>query len=166
MFVHRSFNRLIVIWLLAIVPLTACVPAAAPEPAKTPLPPTAAPDLKQALVGSWTSTVTKKDILRVVPDFKLEYMCENAGTFIWRFNADGKFTIDQTPLPECPAPANPHVEDTWSIDGNLFTVAKGTPDQEIYEFAINGDQLTFKTKSSECIPCIAINTANPWTRVE
>ena len=93
-------------------------------------------------------------------------MCENAGTFVWKFNADGILTIDQTALSGCPTPANPHIEDTWVMDGNLITFAKGTSNQEIYEIAINGDHLTFKVESSPCPPCMAINTANPWTRGE
>src|SRR5215470_3405083 len=97
-----------------------------------------------ALIGTWTSTVTKQDILRVVPDFQTPYLCENSGTFVWKFAADGKFAIDQTSLPDCPTPGNPHVEATWVIDGNLVTFAKGTPDQETYEWSVTGDTLTFK----------------------
>ncbi|HLO17276.1 MAG TPA: lipocalin family protein [Anaerolineales bacterium] len=125
-----------------------------------------APKLVPTIVGTWTSTVTKEDILRVIPGFDQQYLCESTGTFLWKFNADGTFTIDQTQLPDCPAPANPHIEDKWSADGNVITFAAGTPDQETYEITINGDQLIFKTKSSDCVPCIAVNTANPWKRVK
>jgi hypothetical protein len=85
---------------------------------------------------------------------------------VWKFNADGTFAVDQTALAGCPAPRNPHIEDTWSMEGNLITFASGTPNQEVYEISINGDQLTFKVASSECPPCIAVNTSNPWTRLE
>jgi len=164
----RHLSRLVahILLLCMILILASCAPAATTEPTKTPEPPTATPDPKQALVGSWTSTVTKEDLLRVVPDFPQEYLCDNAGTFVWKFNADGTFTIDQTALPDCPTPANTHIEDTWSIDGNLFTIAKGTANQEIYEWIVEADTLVFVHKFGECVPCMAINTANPWNRVD
>jgi hypothetical protein len=137
--------------LLAILLLGACAPKAT--------------NPTQELIGSWTSTVTKDDILRVVPDFLQDYLCDNSGTFVWEFKADGTFTGDQTALEECPIPAQTHIEDTWSVEGNLVTFAKGTPDQEIYEWAVESDLLTFKHKSGNCIPCKAINTANPWKRI-
>ena len=104
----------------------------------------------------------------MMPGFEEKYSCDNSGTFVWKFKADGTFTIDQTALPDCPldASAVPHLEDKWSAEGNVLTLAKGTPDQEIYEITINGNQLTFKAKSSDCPPCIAVNTANSWKRVE
>jgi hypothetical protein len=159
MFTYRFFHLMFVM-LLIVASLAACAPAA--TPASTPVP----PDPKQALIANWTSTVTKEDLLQVDPDFPAEYLCENAGTFVWKFNADGMMTIDQTALAGCSTPANPHIEDTWTMEGNLITFAKGTPNQEVYEIAIDGDQLTFKLVSSECPPCIAVNTANPWTRLE
>jgi hypothetical protein len=170
MFTHRLFHLLMMIALLTI---TACSsqPAATPDPTATLAPtepplPTATPDSKLVLVGSWITTVTKEDLVGVRPEFPPEHLCENAGTFEWTFNADGTFTIDQTALPDCPTPANPHIEDVWLVEGNLFTIAKGTPDQDIYEWSVNGDQLVFVHVSGECPPCEAINTANPWTRVE
>jgi hypothetical protein len=167
---HLS-KLLISILLLFPLLFAACAPAATPALVATlaptvPHPPTTTPDPKQALIGSWTTTVSKEDLVRVRPEFPQEFLCDNAGTFVWQFNTDGTFVIDQTLLPDCTLVGSAHIEDTWSIEGNLFTIAKGTPDQEIYEFAINGDRLTFKVVSSECPPCIAINTANPWTRVE
>ena len=159
MFTH-SFFRLLIVVLLVGIPLAACAPAA------TPVPPAEPPDPKQALLGTWTSTVTKEDLLRVAPDFPTEFLCENAGTFVWKFNPDGTLTIDQTALAGCTAPMNPHIEDTWHMEGNSITFAKGTPNQESYEIAIDGDQLTFMVSASECPPCIAINTAHPWTRLE
>ena len=153
----KNKNRalLIVGFIVTLLTLTACGSAT----------PTAV-EPKEAIIGSWTSTVTQEDILRVMPSFDTQYLCENAGTFVWKFNANGTFTIDQTALPDCPASANPHIEDQWSADGNVVTFAPGTPNQETYEITVNGDQLTFKTKSSDCPPCIAVNTANPWKRVE
>jgi len=59
------------------------------------------------------------------------------------------FTIDQTALPECPIPANTHIEDTWSINGNLITFAKDTPNQEAYEWAVEGDTLVFKFSTGQ-----------------
>lgn len=159
---NRNFGLLLVGFIMISLTLTACAPAAPATPLATPT----AVDPKQAIVGSWTSTVTKEDILRVMPGFEQHALCDNTGTFVWKFSADGTFTIDQTALPDCPKPANTHVEDKWSADGNVVTLASGTPDQEIYEITINGDQLTFKAKSSDCPPCIAVNTANPWKRVE
>ena len=159
MFTNRFFH-LVFVMLLVVASLAACSPAA--TPANTPVP----PDPKQALIGNWTSTVTKEDLLRVDPEIPTEFLCENAGTFVWKFNADGTFAVDQTALAGCPAPRNPHIEDTWSMEGNLITFASGTPNQEVYEISINGDQLTFKVASSECPPCIAVNTSNPWTRLE
>ncbi len=167
---NRLFYVLMVGLLVAIMLLTACSSQAAVQPTAAPvLQPTVTVDPKQALIGSWTSTITKEDILRVTPGFEKQYLCDNSGTFVWKFNADGTFTIDQTALPDCPldASAVPHVEDKWALEGNLLTLAKGTPDQEIYEISIGGGQLTFvKAKSSDCIPCIAVNTANPWKQVE
>jgi hypothetical protein len=167
---NRLFYLLMVGLLVAIIPLAACSSPAALQPTATTAPrPTATADAKQALVGSWTSTVTKEDIMRVVPGFEAKWLCDNSGTFVWKFNADGTFTIDQTALPDCPldASAVPHVEDKWTLEGNILTFAKGTPDQEIYEITVDSDHLTFvKAQSSGCIPCIAVNTANPWTRVE
>jgi hypothetical protein len=167
MFTNRAYY---LIMMLALI-VTACAQLATPEPATSPAPteppmPTTTPDLKVALVGSWTTTVSKEDLIRVRPEFPEEFLCDNAGTFVWQFNDDGTFTIDQTLLPDCTLVGSTHIEDTWSIEGNLFTIAKGTHDEEIYEIAINGDQLTFTVVSSECPPCIAINTANPWTRIE
>lgn len=31
---------------------------------------------------------------------------------------------------------------------------------------VEGDSLTFKYQSGNCIPCKATNTANPWQRIE
>lgn len=158
---------------MLLIPLlfTACAPAATQESTATLVPaapptPTDMPDPKLVLVGSWTTTVSKEDLVRVRPEFPQEFLCDNAGTFVWKFNADGTFTIDQTALPDCPTPAITHIEDTWSVEGNEFIIAGDTPNEEIYEFSIDGDQLTFILKSSECPPCIAINTANPWIRVK
>ena len=114
------------------------------------------------LVGSWASTVTKEDLLRVVPDFQREYLCDNAGRFDWTFDSDGTFEIDQAALPECPKPEVTHTEDRWSVDGNRVTF---TNEQEVYEWSVAGDELTFKHVSGGCVPCEAINTANPWKRV-
>jgi len=167
---HLS-KLLISVLLLFSLLFAACAPAATPEPTAKPAPtdpppPTATPYPKQALIGSWTTTVSKEDLVRVRPEFPQEFLCDNAGTFVWKFNADGTFTIDQTLLPDCTLVGSAHIEDTWVLDGNLFTIAKGTPDEEVYEISIDGNQLTFKVVSSECPPCIAINTANLWTRVE
>jgi len=164
-------KKFLVVLLIAGILLSACAPAATEQPTATPAPteppaPTATTDPKLALVGSWTSTVSKEDLVRVRPEFPQEFLCDNAGTFVWQFNADGTFVIDQTLLPDCTLIESAHIEDVWVLEGNLITFATGTPDQEIYEIAIDGDQLTFKVVSSECPPCIAINTANPWTRVE
>lgn len=165
---NRLFCLLLVGLLFAVMPLAACSPQATLTPTATPAPqPTATADAKQALDGSWTSTVTKEDLVRVMPGIPQQYLCENAGTFVVKFNVDGTFTVDQTALPDCPAPANPHVEDKWSLEGNVITFAKGTPNQEIYEISIDSGQLIYvKAKSSDCPPCMAVNTANPWTRVE
>jgi hypothetical protein len=142
-------------------------PAAPAANTAAPAPPatTAAPASAQELVGMWTTTVTKEDLLRVVPDFKPEYLCDNAGTFVWRFKADGTFTIDQNALEGCKQPASAHIESSWSSEGNLVTFAKGTADQEVYEWSIASDVLTFKHRSGDCIPCKATNTANPWKRL-
>ena len=161
------YSRLIAaITLLSMIFLVSCTPATTPQPTNTPEPPTATPDPKQALIGSWTSTVTKEDLVRVRPEFPEEFLCDNSGTFVWQFNADGTFVIDQTLLPDCTLVGSAHIEDAWVLDGNQITFAKGTPEEEIYEINIANNQLTFKVVDSECPPCIAINTANPWTRVE
>ena len=114
------------------------------------------------LVGTWTGTVSKKDLQRVVPDFPEEGLCDNAGRFDWTFNADGTFEIDQTALPDCPKPEVTHIEDRWSVDGNRVTFAN---EQEVYEWSVDGDELTLTHVSGECVPCKAINTANSWKRV-
>ena len=163
----NCFSRLIAaITLLLMIFLVSCTPAATPQPTNTPEPPTATPNPKQALIGSWTSTVTKDDLVRVRPEFPEEFLCDNSGTFVWQFNADGTFVIDQTLLPDCTLVGSAHIEDTWVLDGNQITFAKGTPDEEIYEINMASNQLIFKVVASECPPCIAINTANPWIRVE
>ena len=115
------------------------------------------------LVDTWVSTVAKEDLRRVVPDFPREHWCDNAGRFEWTFNADGTFVIDQTPLPDCPKPEVAHIEDRWSADGDRVTF---TNEQEVYQWRVDGDQLTLKHISGGCVPCKAINTANPWTRVD
>ena len=114
------------------------------------------------LVGNWASTVTKEDLLRVVPDFQREYLCDNAGRFDWTFNADGTFEIDQAALPECPKPEVTHVVDRWSVDGNRVTF---TNEQEVYEWSVAGDELSFKHVSGGCVPCEAVTVAHPWKRV-
>ena len=150
----QFFSRVLVgILPLSLILLASCAPAATPDP-------------EQMLIGTWTSTVTKEDILRVMPDFHLEALCDNSGTFLWQFNADGTFTVDQTQLPECPVPANTHIEDKWSIDGNRIIFAKDTPFEEVYEWTVEDNTLVLKHISGECLPCKATNTANPWTRVE
>jgi hypothetical protein len=152
-------SRTLAVLLLSGLLLVSCTSAAAPAP-------TATPDPKLALIGTWTATVTREDILGVVPDFPAKYLCENAGTFNWKFNADGTFTVDQTPLAECPAPANPHIEDTWAAEGNLVTLAKGTPNEEVYEWNLEGEMMSLKHVSGECMPCKAVNTAHPWKRAD
>jgi hypothetical protein len=153
MYSHRLLKFFFPLVFLTVISLVSCAPATTPDP-------------QQALVGTWTSTVTKEDALRVVPDFHQEALCENTGTFTWELKADGEFEVDQTALPGCPSPANPHVEDTWSVDGNRMTIAKDQPAQEVYEWTVEGKKLMLKYVSGECIPCKATNTANPWTRVE
>lgn len=148
------FLRLLFLPLsLVMIVLASCALAATPDP-------------EQALLGTWTATVTKEDLLRVMPDFHQNALCDNSGTFVWQFNADGTFTVDQTALPECPIPANTHIEDTWSIDGNQITFAKGTPLEEVYEWTVEDNTLVLKHISGECLPCKATNTANPWTRIK
>ena len=144
------------------------IPAAPAANTVAPAPPatTAAPASAQGLVGTWTTTVTKDDLLRVIPDFKPEYLCDNAGTFVWHFKADGSFTIDQTALEGCKQQASAHIDSTWSSAGNVVTFAKGTADQEVYAWSIANDLLTFTHRSGDCIPCQATNTANPWKRVK
>ena len=153
MFTNRLPYLFVVVSLLL---LTSCSSKATPDP-------------KQALIGTWTSTVTKEDILRILPDFEKKSLCDVTGTIVWKFNTNGRYIIDQTPLSDCPAIAfeNSHQESTWSVDGNEITLSQGDPDhQEIYEFTVNTDHLIFiKAKSSKCIRCIAVFTANPWVRV-
>lgn len=152
---NRYISSLVAISLLIIL-LTGCAPQTK-----------ATPEVKQSLTGKWTSTVTKEDILRVEPGFDQQYMCDNTGTFFWTFKEDGSFIVQQTAsAADCPASSNTQFEDKWSVEENLLTLAPGTPNQEIYEFSITNDQLTLKAKSSSCIPCIAINTANPWMRAK
>src|SRR5690349_270454 len=131
---NRNFRLLVVSLIMLSLTLTACASAT----------PTAV-EPKQAIVGSWSSTITKEDLLRVMPGFEKQFLCDNSGTFVWKFNADGTFTIDQTAAPDCPldASAVSHVEDKWTMEGNVLTLAKGTPDQEIYEISVQGGQLTF-----------------------
>lgn len=143
---------------------TACGQAPTATTSAT-LPNTPVPEPAPTLVGSWTTTVTKEDLLRVAPDFKQEFLCNNAGTLVWQFKADGTFSIDQTVLDGCPVPPSTHIESTWANEGNVVTFAKGTPDQEAYEWNIKQDLLTFNYRSGDCIPCKATNTANPWKRL-
>jgi hypothetical protein len=167
--VQRRITTMMMRYICAIVAMLILLAACGQAPTATPSTPptnTPAPDPAQALVGSWTTTLTKEDLLRVVPDFKPEFLCDSAGTFVWQFNADGTFTIDQTALDGCPTPAQTHIESTWFNAGNLVTFAKGTPDQEEYEWSMEGELLAFKHVSGACIPCRAGNTANPWKRSE
>ncbi len=168
--------------LAAIVfALAACgtnAPAAAPPALPTTAPtmaattaPSAAPvatsNLATALVGARTTTVTKEDLLRVIPDFKPEFLCDNAGTGVWKFKADGSFTGDQTaPLDGCPKPEQTHNEGTWSTQGNLITINPGTPDEMVYEWTVKDDMLSFTYRAGSCVPCRASDTANPWKRVK
>ncbi len=125
-----------------------------------------APDSTPAIVGTWTATVTSEDVLRVVPDFKREFLCDNTGTFVWQFKADGTFTIDQSVAEGCPTPEVTHIDSTWENEGNIVAFAKGTPDEENYAWSVDDDTLTFTYQSGNCIACKATNTANPWKRVE
>lgn len=142
--------------LLSLVLLTAC--GTSEGDPKSP----DASEPRSDLVGAWTGSVSKEDLRRVVPDFPEEHLCDNAGRFDWIFDADGTVEIDQTPLPDCPKPEVTHIEDKWSVDGNRVTFAH---EKEIYEWNVNGDELTFTHVSGGCVPCKAINTANPWKRV-
>lgn len=154
-------SRRLSVWLIAavlpIVLLTACsTPEDQPSSTTTSKP-------GAALVGRWTSTVTQDDLLRVDPDFRRQYLCDNAGRYDWVFKTDGTFVIDQTQLPECPKPEVTHIEDRWSADGDQVKFAN---EHEVYRWRVDGDELTFKHVSGGCVPCKAINTANPWTRVD
>ena len=100
----------------------------------------------------------------MVPDFKPEYLCDNAGTFVWQFKADGTFTLDQTALEGCPKPEQTHNEGTWSTQGNLITINKGSSEEMVYDWTVKDDMLTFTYRSGSCIPCRAGDTANPWKR--
>jgi hypothetical protein len=155
-------------WIVAIVVmllLVACQPIQPPTPAPVTTT-TATQTLASGPIGTWTATITSEDILRVVPDFPPQFLCENTGTFTWQFSEDGTFSIDQRALETCPTPNQPHMEDTWSQEGNLITFAKGTPNQEVYEWSRKGDLLTFVYVSGECVPCKAVNTATPWKQTE
>ena len=149
MYTNRFLRQIILVLSLSMILLASCGSPAEP-----------------GIVGTWTSTVTKEDVLRVMPDFHQEALCDNSGIFVMTFNADGTFTVDQTPLSECQGQTSWHLESKWSATGNLINMDKDTPDEGVYEFDINGDRLTLKAQSSNCPPCIAVNTANPWTRVE
>jgi hypothetical protein len=152
--------------IVAILTLLAACGQAQSATPSTPPKNTPVPDPAHALVSSWSTTVTKEDLLRVAPDFKQEFMCDNAGTFVWKFKPDGTFTIDQTALEGCPKLAQTHIESPWSNEGQLVTFAKGTPDQEVYQWTVGGDLLSFEHQSGNCIPCRATNTANPWKRLK
>src|SRR5687767_15048231 len=88
-----------VLFLLPLV-LIGCTSGSVPTPTAT-LVPTSTPVPAQGLIGDWSSTVTKEDLLRVMPDFHRNSLCENSGAFIWRFKPDGTFTVDQTALTGC-----------------------------------------------------------------
>jgi hypothetical protein len=157
-------------YLCAIVAMAALLSACGQAPIAPPSTPptnTPAPDLATALVGAWTTTLTKEDVLRVVPDFKPEFLCDSAGTGVWKFNADGTFSLDQTaPLAGCPKPEQTHNEGTWSTHGNLITLGKGSSEEMVYEWTLKDDMLSFTYRSGGCIPCRAGDTANPWKRVK
>ena len=153
---HRRGAASVLGALLALTLLTACGTSDGDPKASD------ASEPSSDLVGTWTGSVSKEDLQRVVPDFPREHLCDNAGRFDWTFKADGTFEIDQTPLPDCPKPEVTHVEDTWSVDGNRV---RFTSEQEVYEWNVDGDELTFTHVSGRCVPCKAINTANPWKRV-
>ena len=165
-------NRLFHLWIvIAFILIQACTPF--PMPALVvPTPPTQPPGFPAiqnstpALVGTWTSTVAIKDLLRVIPDLPEQFLCGNAGIFVWSFQPDGRWTIDQTLPADCASIGPSHVEATWFMDGNRVAFEKGALYEQVYEVAMEGDQLNFKVVSSNCPPCIAVFTANPWTRVE
>lgn len=153
----RAAARLVIGAILPLAFLTGCsTPEGEPKAPSTS-------DSSSDLVGVWAGNITKEDLQRVVPDFPREHLCDNAGRYNWTFQADGTFEIDQTALPDCPEPEVTHIEDRWSVDGNQVTF---TNEQEVYEWSVDGDELTFAHVSGGCIPCKAINTANPWNRVE
>jgi hypothetical protein len=136
--------------------------AATIPPTVAPLTSTAAPEPGQALIGTWATTVTTYDLLRVVPDFDPGALCDNAGAFVWQFKPDGTFLQSQTrPQDGCWQPANTSVEDTWTSQGETMIIAPGRPEEEAYTWSVVGDRLTFTYQSGDCIPCLAINTANP-----
>ena len=81
--------------------------------------------------------------------------------------ADGSFTGDQTaPLDGCPKPEQTHNEGTWSTQGHLITINKGSSEEMVYEWTVKDDMLSFTYRSGTCIPCRAGDTANPWKRVK
>src|SRR5687767_5926269 len=130
--------------VMSVALLTGCGSNDAPE---------AAPNTSAAgsdLVGTWSTTVTKNDLRRVVADFPAEHLCDNAGRFDWTFDEDGTFHIDQTALPDCPKPEVTHIEDRWAADGNRVTF---TNEQEVYEWSVDGAELTFTHVSGGCVPC-------------
>jgi len=143
--------------LLSFAVLTAC--GTSEDDPKAP----SASEPSTDLVGTWTGSVSKEDLQRVVPDFPPEHLCDNAGRFDWTFDSNGTFEIDQTALPDCPKPEVTHIEDRWAVDGNRVTF---TNEQEVYEWSVDGNELTLTHISGRCVPCKAINTANAWKRVE
>jgi hypothetical protein len=151
--------------IVALLTLGAACSQAPSATMGTPPPTSRASRPAPALIGSWTTTVTKEDLLRVAPDFKPEFLCDNSGRFVWTFKGDGTFSIDQTVLPECPPAAQTHIESTWSNEGKMVTFAKGTPDQEVYQWTADGELLRLQYQSGNCIPCRATNTANLWQRL-
>src|SRR6476469_1204836 len=87
---RRAINLL----FLAVLSVAACQPIRPPAadsvtptaPSSSTATATPLPEVVGTPVGTWTTTVTKEDLLRVAPDFLQEYLCDNAGTFIWQFN--------------------------------------------------------------------------------
>ena len=70
------------------------------------------------------------------------------------------------PLDGCPKPGQTHNESTWSTQGNLITLGKGSSEEMVYEWTVKDDMLSFTYRSGSCIPCRAGDTANPWKRVK
>ena len=158
-------------WFTLLAPAVAALIVGAcggPAPATPPTDPTPRESGPHALVGSWTTTITKSD-LEAAGLTEPGLLNENSGRFTWTFLPDGTWTSVQESLDGSPI-VSPVYRGTYTASAATFVATTEFPEQYRdsglpYTWLLDGDELRlFVLDPPDAVMPVIVET-HPWTRV-